>query len=35
MKKYEYDTHHNYIQETCLSSGDVIYAQKRVISYYD
>jgi len=23
------------IQETCLSGGDVIYAQKRVISYYD
>ena len=35
MKKYEYDTHHNYIQEACLSGGDVIYAQKRVISYYD
>lgn len=33
--RYEYDTHHNYIQETCLSGGDVIYAQKRVISYYD
>jgi hypothetical protein len=33
--RYEYDTHHNYIQEACLSGGDVIYAQKRVISYYD
>jgi hypothetical protein len=33
--RYEYDTHHNYIQETCLSGGDVIYAQKREISYYD
>ena len=33
MKKYEYDTLHNYIKETCLSGGDVIYAQKRVISY--
>ena len=33
--RYEYDTHHNYIQETCLSGGDVIYAQKRAISYYD
>ena len=26
--RYEYDTHHNYTQETCLSGGDVIYAQK-------
>jgi|GEM_PF-832356 hypothetical protein len=33
--RYEYDTQHNYIQEACLSGGDVIYAQKRVISYYD
>ena len=33
--RYEYDTLHNYIQETCLSGGNVIYAQKRVISYYN
>ena len=33
--RYEYDTHHNYIQETCLSGGEVLYTQKRVISYYD
>ena len=33
--RYEYDTHHNSIQETCLSGGEVIYTQKRVISYYD
>lgn len=33
--RYEYDTHHNYIQETCLSGGEVLYTQKREISYYD
>jgi hypothetical protein len=33
--RYEYDTHHNYIQETCLSGSEVLYTQKREISYYD
>ena len=33
--RYEYDTHHNSIQETYLSGGEVLYTQKRVISYYD
>ena len=33
--RYKYDTHHNYIQETCLSGGEVLYTQKREISYYD
>ncbi len=33
--RYEYDTYHNYIQETCLSGSEVLYTQKREISYYD